>query len=224
MSFYNKHILPRVVDCGCGARAFEGQRQRIVPKARGVVLDLGVGTGLNIPLYDQTKVSKVIGLDPCGSSLRMAKQVASSSEIETEFLQAVGEDIPLADGSVDTVVLTYTLCTVQNIDAVLGEIRRVLRPDGEVLFCEHVSAPTPWISRLQNIVGHPWSLLFGGCQLDRRAASAFRLARFRVDADTFRLRGAPIPIAWQTVGSARPLKPGEMPDRCPTGPDLHLSI
>ncbi|MFA3918678.1 class I SAM-dependent methyltransferase [Ruegeria hyattellae] len=224
MSLYSKHILPRIVDCGCGGRAFEKQRRRIVPKARGVVLDLGIGTGLNIPLYDESRVIKIIGLDPCENSLGMARKVASDSGIPVEFLQGVGEDIQLDGGSIDTVVLTYTLCTVRDIDAVLSEVRRVLRPDGEVLFCEHVSAPRRWISRLQNICNRPWSLLFGGCQLDRRAATALRRAKFRVDAQTARLQGAPIPIAWQTTGYARPLRQGELPDRCPTGPDLNLSV
>lgn len=224
MSLYNKHILPRIVDCGCGGKAFEKQRKRIVPKACGVVLDLGIGTGLNVPLYDETRVTKVLGLDPCKYSLDMAKKVARRSGIPFRFLQGVGEDIPLDDDSVDTVVLTYTLCTVHDIDAVLSEIRRVLRPDGEVLFCEHVSAPCRWVSRLQQICSRPWAVLFGGCQLDRRAATAFRRARFRVVAETARLQGAPIPIAWQTTGHARPLRPGEFPDRCPTGPDLNLSV
>ncbi len=224
MSFYNKHILPRIVDCGCGGRAFEEQRKRIVPEAKGVVLDLGIGTGLNIPLYDTDRVIKLIGLDPCQSSLNMAQKLADQSSIPTELVQGLGEDIPLVDGCIDTVVLTYTLCTVQDVSAVLSEVRRVLRSDGEVLFCEHVSAPTPWVSRVQDIVGRPWASLLGGCQLNRRAATSLRRARFRVDADTFRLGGVPFPIAWQTTGHARPLKPGERPDRCPTGPDLHLSI
>ncbi|MEM7091035.1 MAG: class I SAM-dependent methyltransferase [Pseudomonadota bacterium] len=224
MSLYNKHILPRIVDCGCGGQAFEGQRKRIVPQAHGVVLDLGIGTGLNIPLYDATKVTKVIGLDPCGTSLKMAAKVAAESNIGCEFIRAKGEDIPLSDRSVDTVVLTYTLCTVENVDAVIREIRRVLHPDGEVLFCEHVRAPSSWISRLQTIANRPWSVLFGGCRLDRRAATAFRRSKFRVVADTARLRGAPAPIAWQTTGQARPLKAGELADHCPTGPKLALSI
>ena len=224
MSFYNKHILPRIVDCGCGGRIFEGQRKRIVPKAQGVVLDLGIGTGLNIPLYDARRVTKLIGLDPCQSSLNMAQKLANQSNIPIEFVKAFGEKIPLADGCIDTVVLTYTLCTVEDVSAVLSEIRRVLRADGEVLFCEHVSAPTPWISRAQDVVQRPWALLLGGCHLNRRAATALRRAKFRVDADTNKLGGVPFPIAWQTTGHARPLKPGERPDRCPTGPDLHLSI
>lgn len=224
MSFYDKHILPRIVDCGCGGNAFESQRRHIVPKARGVVLDLGIGTGLNLPLYDASRVTKIIGLDPCDCSLAMARKLARDTDIPTEFLRGVGEDIPLEDGTVDTVVLTYTLCTVRDIDAVLSEVRRVLRQDGEVLFSEHVAAPTPWVAKLQRMLGRPWSFFFGGCQLNRRAATAFRRARFRVVADTARLRGAPIPIAWQTTGHARPLRPGEFPDRCPTGPDLNLSI
>ncbi|WP_299478655.1 class I SAM-dependent methyltransferase [uncultured Roseibium sp.] len=224
MSFYSKHILPRIVDCGCGGQMFEEQRRRIVPKAKGVVLDLGVGTGLNLPLYDAAQVTRIIGLDPCGSSLAMARKVAGRSDIACEFLQVFGEDIPLEDGSVDTVVLTYTLCTVQDVDAVLREVRRVLRPGGKVLFCEHVSAPTPWIARLQKIVSRPWSFLLGGCQLDRRAATALRGANFRVDANTSRLKGVPLPIAWQTVGNARLLKQNEPQDRSLAGPDARLSI
>ncbi len=224
MSFYSKHILPRIVDCGCGGRTFERQRKRIVPKAQGVVLDLGIGTGLNIPLYDADRVTKLIGLDPCQSSLNMARKLADRSNIPVELVQGFGEDIPLADICIDTVVLTYTLCTVQDVSAVLSEVRRVLRPDGEVMFCEHVSAPTLWNSRVQDIVQRPWASLFGGCQLNRRAATALRRAKFRVDADTSKLGGVPFPIAWQTTGQARPLKPGESPDRCPTGPDLQLSI
>lgn len=224
MSLYSKHILPRVVDCGCRGQAFEKQRRRIVPNAKGVVLDLGVGTGLNVPHYDASQVTKVIGLDPCRTSLEMAKTLVANSEIPFEFIHGIGEDLPLDDQSVDTVILTYTLCTVQDVEAVLSEVSRILRADGQILFCEHVAAPTPRISRLQRLVSRPWAFLLGGCQLNRRAATALRRAKFCVVAETEKLRGMPLPIAWQTTGSARPLRPGERPDRCPTGPDLNLSI
>ena len=222
MSFYDTHILPRVIDCGCGGRAFADQRRRVVPEARGTVLDLGAGTGLNLPFYDPARVARVIGLDPCARSLELAAQV--KTPVPFEPLVAKGEAIPLPDGSVDTVVLTYTLCTVDDPAAVLAEVGRVLSSEGRILFCEHVAAPTRGIGRLQGWIARPWAALFGGCRLDRRAGGSLRRAGFRVVAETLRVPRLPAPVAWQTVGHAWPLAPGERSDRFPTDAELCLSI
>ena len=128
MDFYDKYILPKFLNCACGSKPINYQREKIVPLAEGTVLDIGIGSGLNIPYYDKSKINYLYGLDPSFELLKLARQVAEKNEIEIEFLECSAEAIPLPNDSIDTVVITYTLCTISDTKLSNKEIKRVLKP------------------------------------------------------------------------------------------------
>jgi ubiquinone/menaquinone biosynthesis C-methylase UbiE len=158
------------------------QREKVVPHAHGRVLEVGVGSGLNLPLYDPAKVTKVWGLDPSPEMLRMAEQRARSVRFEVEFIGLPGDAIPLDDHSVDSVVVTYTLCTVPDTAPALRQMARVLRPGGELMFCEHGAAPDASVRRWQDRVNPLWKRLGGGCHLNRPIPALIEAAGFRITA------------------------------------------
>ncbi len=180
MNVYDDYVLPAMLDRLCGVDDFAGQRQKVVPNARGTVLEVGMGTGLNIPFYDDGAIDRVIGLDPSTRSFRKAASRAASREFPVEYLGLRGEDIPLPDRSIDTVVLTYTLCSIEQPGRALAEMRRVLKPGGKLLFCEHGRAPAERIYRWQRRATPLWKRLVGGCHLDRDVPALIRDAGFRV--------------------------------------------
>jgi ubiquinone/menaquinone biosynthesis C-methylase UbiE len=167
MGFYDRFLLPRIIHFSCRANPAMKQRQKIVPLASGRVLEIGIGSGLNIPFYDARRVEHLWGLDPSAAMWAIARKNAGAHRIEAEFLQSGAEAIPLEDDAADTVVMTYTLCTVAEPAPVLAEIRRVLKPGGRLLFCEHGLAPDPAVRRWQHRVNPLWRRLGGGCNLDR---------------------------------------------------------
>jgi ubiquinone/menaquinone biosynthesis C-methylase UbiE len=167
MSFYEKNILPHVINCACGLKAVDRQRAKVVPLAQGDVLELGIGTGLNAKHYDPARVSKVIGIDPSAQSWQLAQSKVQLSEVVIEFIQGSAEDIPLGNDSVDTAVITYTLCTIPDPDRALAEVIRVLRPGGRVLVAEHALAPDASVAKWQNRVNGIWGKMAGGCHINR---------------------------------------------------------
>ncbi len=134
MSFYDKYILPSFLNCACGSKPIKYQRSKVVPLAEGVVLEVGIGSGLNIPYYDSTKISAIIGLDPSEELNNMAKKVAADNGLEVDFILGSAEAIPLPDNHVDSVLVTYTLCTIPDALSASKEMRRVLKPDGKMIF------------------------------------------------------------------------------------------
>ena len=150
MRLYNKHILPGLVHFACSLNAVMRQREKVVPLARGRVLEVGLGTGLNLPFYDAGKVNKLWGLDPSPEMTDRAKARARAVSFEVEVIGLSGEEIPLETSSVDTVVVTYTLCTIIDVNRAIKEMARVLKPAGELIFCEHGAAPDASVRRLQN--------------------------------------------------------------------------
>ncbi len=181
MSVYGKYILPWGINLACGGRPIAKQRAKIVPRARGEVLEVGIGSGLNLPFYDTAKVQKVWGLEPSPEMRRMAEGVARGVALEVAFLELPGEAIPLPDHSVDTVLVSYTLCTIDDAALALQQIRRVLKPGAELLFCEHGLAPDDGVARWQNRIDPLWSKVSGGCHLNRPidvliASAGFRMA------------------------------------------------
>lgn len=190
MGIYRKLIFPRLIHYGCGQRPFMRQRAKVVPLARGRVLEVGVGTGLNLPLYDPARVSKVWGLEPAPEMVRLARRAARALPIEVEFIGLPGEQIPLEDASVDTVLMTYTLCTIPDTFAALTQIRRVLRPGGELIFCEHGAAPDAGVRRWQDRLNPLWSRIGGGCNLNRPIPAVIEAGAFRIrNLDTMYLPG-----------------------------------
>lgn len=167
MSFYENKILPRVINCACGMKAVDLQRAKVVPLAQGQVLELGIGTGLNVKYYDAKRVSKVIGVDPSEESWQLAQPAVQQSDVPVEYLQSSAEEIPLATDSVDTAVITYTLCTIPDPSRALAEVVRVLRPGGRVLVAEHALAPDASVAKWQNRVNGFWGKMAGGCHINR---------------------------------------------------------
>jgi len=167
LGLYNKYILPKFINCACGSKPINYQRSKIVPYAKGVVLDIGIGSGLNIPFYNKSNINHLYGLDPSSELIEIAKRVAKTHKLEIEFLECGAESIPLADNSIDTIVITYTMCTIPDISLSNAEMFRVLKPNGKLLFCEHGIAPDERVAKWQKIINPVWNKIAGGCNLNR---------------------------------------------------------
>jgi ubiquinone/menaquinone biosynthesis C-methylase UbiE len=190
MGLYSRYILPRVIHFACGLKPNMRQREKVVPHARGRVLEVGIGSGLNLPFYDPANVSKVWGLDPASEMTRIAERAARPLPFEVEFIGLPGDEIPLEDSSVDTVVVTYTLCTIPDTAAALRQMSRVLRPGGELLFCEHGAAPDARVRRWQDRLNPLWKRLGGGCNLNRPIPALIEAGGFRIKSlDTMYIPG-----------------------------------
>ena len=178
------------------------QRAKLVPQAHGRVLEMGVGSGLNLPYYDAARVTQLHALDPSPELWRLAADRVAGTGIAVEYLEAGAEAVPLANRSVDTVVITYTLCTLPDVAGALAEARRVLRPGGRLLFCEHGVAPDHGVRRWQNRLNPAWRRLAGGCHLNRDAPALIAQAGFRITAlDSMYLPGWR-PASFNVWGSA----------------------
>jgi ubiquinone/menaquinone biosynthesis C-methylase UbiE len=180
LSFYNKYILPKVLNCACASKPINYQRDKIVPLAEGVVLDIGIGSGLNIPFYNKTKIKQLYGLDPSKELLDIAISVAKKENLEIEFLECGAESIPLPDKSIDTVLITYTMCTIPDVALSNSEIIRVLKDDGKLLFCEHGLAPDKNIAKWQKRINPLWSKIAGGCNLNRDIPNLISSSGFKI--------------------------------------------
>ena len=167
MKLYDEYILPHVINCACGMQAVEKQRSLVVPRASGKVLEIGMGSGLNLKHYNQNQVQYLWGLEPSQGMRKKAQDNVDRSNIEVEWLDLPSEQIPLPDGVADTVVLTYTLCTIPEPELALAEMKRVLNSDGSLLFSEHGVSPDAGVRRWQNRVNPIWKKLAGGCNLNR---------------------------------------------------------
>jgi len=167
MGFYEKHIVPRIINLACGTEMIHKQREKVVPLAEGVVLEIGIGPGFNLPLYDAGKVSRVIGLDPSHTSWKFARERVKAVPFPVEFIGLPGEQIPLEDASVDTVLVTYSLCTIPDPHTALQGMKRVLKDGGKLIFCEHGKAPDAHVCTWQDRINPIWKPLFGGCNLNR---------------------------------------------------------
>jgi len=180
LGFYDKYILPKFLNCACGTKPINYQREKIVPLAKGIVLDIGIGSGLNIPFYNKSNIDHLYGLDPSKELLKIAKPLAKKNELEIEFLQCGAEAIPLPDQSIDTVLITYTMCTIPDIKLSNSEIMRVLKPEGQLLFCEHGLAPDKNIAKWQRRINPIWSKIAGGCNLNRDIPKLIASSGFKI--------------------------------------------
>jgi SAM-dependent methyltransferase len=202
-SFYDRHILPRLIACGCGSKPIRYQRRKIVPLARGKVLELGIGGGLNLEFYDPNGVDSVTGVDPSEALRRRAMAAPRSDGLNVEVLDGDAEDLPFDAGAFDTVVCTFTLCSVRNPAAALAEARRVLKPGGNFLFSEHGLAPDPSVQRWQRRLEPLQKRLAGGCHLTRPVAASISAAGFSLlEVATMYLPGTPRPLGWAEWGRA----------------------
>jgi ubiquinone/menaquinone biosynthesis C-methylase UbiE len=167
LGLYDKYILPKFLNCACGSKPINYQRQKVVPLAKGKVLDIGIGSGLNIPFYNSDKIDKVIGIDPSHELIELAKELANDSKASIELVIGSAESISYPDNFFDTVLVTYTMCTIPNVAIANKEMWRVLKDDGRLIFCEHGLAPDKKISKWQNRIDPFWGKIAGGCHLNR---------------------------------------------------------
>jgi ubiquinone/menaquinone biosynthesis C-methylase UbiE len=201
MGIYDKLILPRLLDMAMRDARLAAYRKQTIGAARGVVIEVGVGSGLNLPLYGPA-VSCVVALDPSPELLRLANKRISDALVSVSLLQASAEQLPLADAAFDTAVMTWTLCSIPDPVAALTEMRRVLKPGGQLLFVEHGLSPEPGVARLQRWLTPCWSHIGGGCHLDRKMDDLIRAAGFRLgSADTGYMKG-PKPWTFMYQGRA----------------------
>ncbi|MBV9531450.1 MAG: class I SAM-dependent methyltransferase [Bradyrhizobium sp.] len=203
MGFYQDQILPILINLSMRQKNLTAYRGRVVPAAEGRVLEIGIGSGLNLPFYSPT-VQKVIGLDPSPKLLAMARRTERAGSGKVDFVEGSAEEIPVDNASIDTVVTTWTLCSIPDASRALGEMRRVLRPGGRLLFVEHGRAPDPNVVRWQDRLTPIWKRIGGGCHLNRAIGMLIEGAGFQFDRlETGYMRG-PKPMTFMYEGSARP--------------------
>ena len=192
MSFYEDRVLPHLINCACGMDEIMALREQVVPRCKGEVLEVGMGSGLNLRYYDTQRVSHVWGLEPSAGMRRRAQKALDESPVEVRWLDLPGEAIPLDDHSVDTVLLTYTLCTIPDPQTALAQMKRVLRPGGELLFAEHGWSPDAKVSRWQDRINPLWGKVFGGCNLNRAIDRLIADAGFSIsELETRYMDGSP---------------------------------
>ena len=167
MSWYEDRVLPRLINLACGVKPASRQREKIVPLASGDVLEVGFGSGLNLPYYDRSQVRRIFALEPSAGMLRLAQKNIEASDLDVETIGLPGEEIPLDDDSVDTVLVTYTLCSIDDVKPALAGMRHVLKPGGRLLYCEHGKAPDASVHKWQDRLNAGWKRLSGGCNMNR---------------------------------------------------------
>lgn len=183
MSFYEDRVLPHLIHFACSTKPNQKQREKIVPLAAGDVLEIGFGSGLNLPFYDAQKVRKIWGLEPSEAMRRKAQPMVDASDLDVEFIDLPGESIPLDADCVDTVLVTYSLCTIPDAIAALEGMRRVLKPGGSLLFCEHGVAPDESVRRWQHRLNPAWSRVAGGCNMNRDIPDLITKSGFDITTD-----------------------------------------
>jgi ubiquinone/menaquinone biosynthesis C-methylase UbiE len=202
MSWYEDKILPRLTDFSCSTKPTRKQRAKIVPLATGDVLEIGIGSGLNLPYYDSQKVRKIWGLEPSEGMRKLATKNLEGIKLDFEFIDLPGEEIPLESNSVDTVLVTYTLCTIPDVATALEGMRRVLKPEGRLLFCEHGSAPDANVRRWQNRLNAGWRKIAGGCNMNRDVPAMINAAGFNIVQDERMYIPGPRILSYNYWGSA----------------------
>lgn len=179
MGFYSKYILPKVIHKVCGLKPTMIQRGKVIPEAKGRVLEIGIGSGLNLPFYDEKKVNHLVGLDPYPHS-KALDQAAESSPLQFEFIRESAEQLSMGNDQFDTVVSTYTFCTIDQLNQSLSEIKRVLKPSGQLIFVEHGKAPDEKVLRTQNRINPIWKKIGGGCNLNRNIPKILEQNGFKI--------------------------------------------
>ncbi len=177
MGFYDRVIFPRLMNCCMSIGEVSRNRERVVPLAAGRVLEIGIGSGLNLPFYTD-KVSEVVGIEPHETLNRMAAKRMKASPVPVRVVNGSAEDMPFDSADFDTVVTTWTLCSIPDGVKALGEMRRVLKPGGQLIFFEHGRAPDPGPARWQDRLDPIWGRCAGGCHLNRPIDSMIREAGF----------------------------------------------
>lgn len=202
-SFYDRYVLPRLISCACAGPSIMKQRAKVVPLAAGRVLELGIGGGLNLAFYNPAKVTEVIGVDPSAELRARAESAPHAEGLKVSVREGTAEALPFDPASFDAVVCTFTLCSVRSPAAALAEAKRVLKPGGRLLFCEHGLAPDPGVARWQRRIEPVWKAIAGGCHLTRPVTAAIEAAGFAVaEPQSMYLPGAPRFAGWNEWGTA----------------------
>lgn len=203
MGFYQEQVVPILINLVMRQKNLAAYRGRVVPAAEGRVLEIGIGSGLNLPFYSRN-VAHVIGIDPSPKLLGMARRAERPRTGSVEFLQGSAEEIPIESAAVDTVVTTWTLCSIPDAQRALREMHRVLKPGGRLLFVEHGRAPDPNVVWWQDRLTPAWKCVGGGCHLNRDIRALVEGGGFQLDRfETGYMRG-PKPMTFMYEGSARP--------------------
>ena len=202
MSFYSERILPHVINLACSGKPTRRQREKIVPEASGDVLEIGFGSGLNLPHYRASEVRRLWALEPSVGMRRKAAPAIEQSGLDVSFIDLPGEEIPLDDNSVDTVLVTYTLCTIDDTLRALAGMRRVLRPGGRLLYCEHGKAPDADVYRWQQRIDPLWRRIGGGCRLARDIPALIEEGGFTIRSDERMYIPGPQVLCYNFWGSA----------------------
>jgi len=190
MGLYKKYLLPKIIHWTCGQNPTMRQREKVVPLACGKVLEIGIGTGLNLGYYDSENVEHLTGLDPSKENWNMNDMDAKSLGLDLSFVQASAEEIPTDNDVFDSAVITYTLCSIPDPLISLHEIRRVLKPSGQLIFCEHGIAPDKNVEKWQHALNPAWRIISGGCNLNRNIPEILKSGGFKIkDLDTMYLPG-----------------------------------
>tara|TARA_A100001234_G_scaffold170496_1_gene151820 strand:+ start:1060 stop:1680 length:621 start_codon:yes stop_codon:yes gene_type:complete len=204
MSFYEKKILPKVLDLLCGSSPINYQRKKIVPKVSGNVLEIGIGSGLNLPHYNVSNISNITALDPAEELTDIAKKRISELDLDIDVINCGAEEIPLESKSFDSILVTYTLCSIENLDDSMREIRRVMKDDGTLFFCEHGIAPDLKTKNWQNRINPIWKRLMGGCNINRDIPEIISNSKLEItDLETMFLPGTPRIAGFNYWGTAR---------------------
>jgi ubiquinone/menaquinone biosynthesis C-methylase UbiE len=203
MGLYQERIVPCLIHLSMRQRILAAYRSRIVSAASGRVLEVGIGSGLNLPFYSGS-VKYVVGLDPSPRLLAMARETANRARKSLELVEGTAEAVPLEDYSVDTVVTTWTLCSIPDANRALHEMRRVLKPGGQLLFVEHGRAPDPGVRWWQDRLTPIWKRLGGGCHLNRAIKDLIENTGFRIERLANGYMRGPKPMTFMYEGSARP--------------------
>ncbi len=203
MNVYEKYLLPRLIDLAMRSKADAAEREKLIPHAAGVVLEVGIGSGLNLPFYGPA-VECLYGVDPSLELWKLARRRLARVSVPVEFLGASAEGIPIEDMTVDTVVMTWTLCSIPGAKRALQEMKRVLKPGGRLLFVEHGLAPDRAVAAWQDRLNPLWRKVAGGCNLNRRIEDLIVGAGFRLTEIHRGYGGGPKPMAYLYRGVARP--------------------
>jgi ubiquinone/menaquinone biosynthesis C-methylase UbiE len=202
--WWERNMVPRLIGCCCAQPQIMKARSRVVPRAEGDVFELGCGGGINMEFYDPARIKSFAGLDPSPALLDASKAAAQAKGMTADIRAGIGEAMPFADASFDTVVTTFTLCSVDHPMQVLAELRRVLRPGGKAIFLEHGAAPDPGPAKWQRRIEPIWKRIGGNCHLTRPVARAYEAAGFTVsDVEKQYMPKTPRPFGWVEGGEAR---------------------